>query len=154
MDNSNYKNPYAQHAPGLTATRLTDDRSLEDYLLTHGVKVTRQRLELARLLFAKKQHLSADHLIDLLAERGRRISKATVYNTLSVFVKQGLLKEVSLHTEQKIYDSNVEPHHHFYNTDTGQLTDVTEPINVAQLPAPPEGTKVKAVEVVIVVSNS
>lgn len=100
------------------------------------------------------QHLSAEQIIAKL--RGRQhVSKATVYNSLKLFVEQGLIRQVNVHSDRLIYDSNVRPHHHFYNIDTGELTDIDpENIQVSGLPAAPSGTVAETAEIVIRVRNA
>jgi Fur family iron response transcriptional regulator len=120
----------------------------------HGVLPTSQRMEVAAILFARPQHLSADQIIDKLKGRGSRVSKATVYNTLKLFSEQGLVKELSLDSSRKFYDSTTHPHHHFYHVDSGELSDIPESqISIRGLPPLPKGTEQESVEVLIRVRN-
>lgn len=99
-------------------------------------------------------HLSADQVIGLLRDRGSAVSKATVYNTLHLFSAQGLLREVGVDPSRLFYDSTTEPHHHFYNEDTGELTDVApHELEVSRLPPLPAGTDAQSLEVVIRIRN-
>ena len=62
-------------------------------------------------------------------------SKATVYNTLGLFAKKGLVREVIVDPSKIFYDSNVSRHFHFFNTDTGMLTDIpVDAIHIDKLP--------------------
>ena len=82
------------------------------------------------------------------------MSKATVYNTLNLFVECGLLRALTVDRDRVYYDSTVEPHHHFYNVDTGEMIDVPESaVDVAALPAAPAGTEAEGYEVIIRVRN-
>ena len=92
----------------------------------HGILPTPQRLEIAGILLERPQHLSADQIIDRLRGSGSSVSKATVYNTLNLFSEHGLVKEVMVDPVRKFYDSTTHPHHHFYNVDTGSLSDIPE----------------------------
>ena len=92
-------------------------------LREHGVKPTTQRMEIGMLMLAEPQHMSADKIIADLNQAGSRISKATVYNTLNLFSDHGLIREVSVDSTRQFYDSTIDPHHHFYNADTGELSD-------------------------------
>ncbi len=122
---------------------------------SHEILPTPQRLEVADILLEKPQHLSADEIIDRLRGRGSTVSKATVYNTLNLFGKKGLIKEVNVNAVRRYYDSTNHPHHHFYNVDTGELTDIASTeLHVRDLPALPEGTTVESVEIVINVRNA
>ena len=115
-----------------------------------GILPTPQRLKIAEILLAKPQHLSADQIIDLLRRSGSSVSKATVYNTLNLFGQRGLVKELCVDRERRFYDSETRLHHHFYNVDTGELTDIDDSeISFRQLPELPEGTRGQSVEVLI-----
>jgi len=125
-------------------------RKLKD----HGVLPTSQRIEVAAILFARPQHLSADQIIDKLQKRGSRVSKATVYNTLKLFSEQGLVMELSMDSSRKFFDSTTHPHHHFYHVDSGELSDIPESqVSIRALPPLPEGTEQESVEVLIRVRN-
>jgi len=93
-------------------------------LVDRDVLSTSQRLDVAEVVFAKPQHLSADQIIAAMRSRGSRVSKATVYNTLNIFCERGLLRTVDVDPARQYYDSTTQPHHHFYNIDTGELTDI------------------------------
>jgi Fur family iron response transcriptional regulator len=121
-----------------------------DKLHRYGIKPTPQRLKIAEILLAKPQHLSAEQILDRLRESGGAVSKATVYNTLNLFGERGLVKELSVDPERRYYDSSNVPHHHFYNVDTCELTDIDEhDICFSALPPLPEGTESQSVEVLI-----
>ena len=119
-------------------------------LRQHQVLPTEQRVEIAQLLFAEPQHLSADQVM-ALANRGRSVvSKATVYNTLGLLARKGLLREVIVDPNKVFYDSNTGPHHHIYDVDSGVLTDVApEQLAIARLPELPAGTVPVGVDVIV-----
>ena len=86
-----------------------------------GVLPTQQRLMIARVLFERPQHFSADQIMGQV-NRGRdHVSKATIYNTLGLFASKGLIREVIVDPSRVFYDPNTSDHHHFYNVDTGEL---------------------------------
>lgn len=115
-----------------------------------GILPTPQRLEIACILLEKPQHLSADQIIERLRSKGSAVSKATVYNTLNLFSEYGLVKEVMVDPIRKFYDSTTHPHHHFYNVDTGELSDIADSeVRFQELPDLPEGTRRESVEVLI-----
>jgi len=119
-------------------------------LAEHGVAATSQRLDIGEVLFAAPQHLSADQIIERLKANERNVSKATVYNTLNMFVQEGLLGTVHVDPERTFYDSATGNHHHFYNVETKELFDIpAELIALGHMPALPEGTKADGVDVVI-----
>jgi Fur family iron response transcriptional regulator len=116
----------------------------------YGILPTAQRLEVAGILLAKPQHLSAEQIIDRLRINGSGLSKATVYNTLNLFRERGLVNECLVDPERRFYDSTTEPHHHFYNMDTGELTDIPQQnIQISGLPDLPDDFHIDGIEVVI-----
>ena len=120
----------------------------------YGIMPTPQRVEIAAILLERPQHLSAEHIIDKLKAAGSCVSKATVYNTLNLFSERGLVKEVMVDPVRKFYDSTTHPHHHFYNVDSGQLSDIPdEQVLFQDLPELPEGTERESIEVLIKVRD-
>jgi Fur family iron response transcriptional regulator len=121
----------------------------------HSVLPTPQRLEVAAVLLSKPQHLSADQIIERLRQENSSVSKATVYNTLNLFEKCGLIKECLVDPERRFYDSTTQPHHHFYNADTGELSDIPmDDIEVSGLPQLPTGTQLEGAELIVRVRNN
>ena len=120
-----------------------------------GILPTPQRLEIAEILMSQPQHLSADQIIDQLRATGSSVSKATVYNSLNLFGELGLIKECLVDPERRFYDSTTTPHHHFYNIDTGELSDIPiDDIDFAGLPNTPPGTQLESAELIIRIRNS
>ena len=119
-------------------------------LQKHGITPTQQRIEIARLLFSRPQHLSAEQVLDLQRSEGRGyVSKATVYNTLNLFARKGLVREIIADPSKVFYDSNTSEHHHIYNVDTGELSDVSnDDVKISGFPSLPEGTINAGVEVI------
>lgn len=127
-----------------------DAANVEALLRQHGVNPTPQRLEIGTLLLREPIHLSADQILQQLRASGSGISKATVYNTLKAFSAHGLVREVSVDPGHVIYDSTTTPHHHFYNADTGALTDIdAAAVTLPGIPSPPPGTRAESVEVIV-----
>ena len=125
-------------------------------LKSSGVTPTTQRVDIAQILFARPQHLSAEQILKRVNEESdSTASKATVYNTLGLFAKKGLVKEVNVDSSKVFYDSNVSKHFHFYNIDTGLLTDIPfDEINFDKLPELPEGTESSSLEIIVRIKNS
>lgn len=102
------------------------------------------------LLLAGPCHVSADQLLQSLRRSGSRISKATVYNTLNVLSRAGIIREVAVHPSRLVYDSTTTHHHHFLDEDTGELVDIDPAdVELLRLPRLPEGTQASSVEVII-----
>ena len=121
-----------------------------DRLLAHGIQPTQQRLRIAEVLLANPQHLTAEQVLVALRQRGARVSKATLYNNLKLFAERGLIRELLLDGSRSWFDSNVQPHYHFQNLDTGALTDVgVSEVAFEHLPSPPPGMEVAGIDLVI-----
>lgn len=116
-----------------------------------GLRPTRQRLALGRLLFeGGDRHVTAEMLHDEAVGTGQSLSLATVYNTLHQFTAHGLLREVVVDSGRAYFDTNVSDHHHFFHEDTGMLVDIPgDTVAISGLPQAPGGTCVARVEVVI-----
>lgn len=129
---------------------MVTKEEIAERLIDHGVFPTAQRLDVALVILSKPQHLSADQIIAGIRSMGSRVSKATVYNTLNLFCERGLLRTVEVDPTRQYYDSCVEPHYHFYNVDTGKLTDIpTDTVDLSVgSPLPPD-TRQVGVDVVI-----
>jgi len=120
-----------------------------------GILPTPQRVEVAEILLVRPQHMSAEQIIDRLHKLGSSVSKATVYNTLNLFGERGIVKEVMADPVRKFYDSSTHPHHHFYNVETGELSDIPEDeVSFNKLPSIPNGTQQVGVEVLIKVRQA
>jgi Fur family iron response transcriptional regulator len=125
-------------------------------LRSMGLRPTRQRLALASLLFgAHDRHVSAEELHEEAGAIGIKVSLATVYNTLHQFTEAGLLRELSVDGARTYFDTNLGDHHHFYCEEDGELTDIEGgSIAVAGVPQPPDGAKLKRVDVIVRVSRA
>src|SRR5229473_1923289 len=121
-----------------------------------GLRPTRQRLALARLLFDQgNRHVTAEQLHGEASAASVRVSLATVYNTLHQFVTAGLLREVVVNPGRSYFDTNVGDHHHFFFEDSGELLDIpSDRIGVTSLPTPPAGTAIRRVDVIIRVASA
>ena len=123
---------------------------LVDRLRRHGINPTHQRIEIAHALFSRGEHLSADRLLAIVNGRHSETSKATVYNTLRLFLEKRLIREVIVDPNKVFYDPNTEPHYHLYNSDTGELTDIeASRIEVSGLPRLPEGMVTDGVDIIV-----
>jgi len=122
----------------------------QSILERHGVRATTQRIRVAEVLLTAPRHMTAEQIIMALRLSSRRISKATVYNTLKVFVAHGLARQIYVDPERCVYDSTMTPHHHFQNLDTGEMIDIRpDELAFAKMPPLPPGTEIAGVEVVI-----
>src|SRR5882757_1448994 len=110
-----------------------------DQLRRVGLRPTRQRLALARLLFEKgNRHVTAEQLHGEAVAAEFPVSLATVYNCLHQFTTAGLLNEVVVEPGRSYFDTNVDDHHHFFFEETGRLQDIPgDTVLVGELPEAP-----------------
>lgn len=124
--------------------------SIAQQLRRQGIAPTHQRMEIAHVLFTRREHLSADQILSLVNSRYAETSKATVYNTLKLFVEKKLIRELVVDPAKVVYDPNTEPHHHLYDVASGRLTDLpADNIRVVGLPPLPEGTVADGVDIIV-----
>ncbi len=117
-----------------------------------GLRPTRQRVTLARLLVGDGQHrhVTAESLFADVQTRGESVSLATVYNTLRAFCDAGLMQEVTVDGSKSYFDTNTHDHPHFYWEDENRLSDAPAgELEIARLPKAPDGAEITAVDVVI-----
>jgi Fur family transcriptional regulator, iron response regulator len=120
-------------------------------LRSAGLRPTRQRLSLARLLLeGGDRHVTAEQLHDEAVAAGVRVSLATIYNTLHQFTEAGLLRETVVEPGRSYFDTNTADHHHFFCEATGELVDIPgDHLVVSGLPSPPEGTEIRRVDIIV-----
>jgi Fur family transcriptional regulator, iron response regulator len=140
----------------MTAKQRPDENMTEeDRIRAAGLRPTRQRVALARLLFEHgARHLTAEVLHGEAGAAGVGVSLATVYNTLHQFVRVGLLREVTVQPGRSYFDTNVADHHHFFHETRAELEDIASvAVDLSSLPEPPAGTEIQRVDVVIRLSD-
>ncbi|WP_082073033.1 iron response transcriptional regulator IrrA [Hyphomicrobium sp. 99] len=138
-----------EKSPLGTATEVPMTTS--EILRKSGLRPTRQRMTLGRLLFeGGDRHVTAEQLHAEVAGLGEHVSLATVYNTLHQFKRAGLLRELAIEGSKAYFDTNTSNHNHFLLEPNGELMDIPgDAITVAGLPEPPEGLKITHVDVVV-----
>lgn len=129
--------------------------AIKAVLKAAGILPTQQRMDIARAVLCRHQHLSAEQILDRVKRDGGTVSKATIYNTLGLFAKKGVIREVRVNADRLFFDSNTDDHCHLYNEDTGELTDIyadfPQPDSVPNLP---HGTELVGVDIVFRVRRS
>ena len=115
------------------------------------LRQTRQRTQLAKMLFqAENRHFTAEQLHKEARTAGGTISLATIYNTLHQFRTVGLLRQVIVEPGKVYFDTNTEPHHHFYIEDDGELLDFERSeIEISTLPEIPKDCAIQETDVII-----
>ena len=123
---------------------------LADLLRSFGINPTHQRIEIAHALYSRYEHLSADQVLAIVNQRHPETSRATVYNTLNLFVDKKLIREVIVDPDRVFYDPNTAPHYHIYNVETGSLTDIdAQDVRIEGLPALPPGMVTEGMDIII-----
>ena len=133
-------------------TTATAKRIGAEWLASAQMRPTRQRVTLAALLVGdgRNRHVTAESLFDASRKAGEKVSLATVYNTLRSFSDVGLLREITVNGAKSYFDTDTSNHAHFYWEDSGELADApVVDVRMCDLPAPPEGTEIAKVDVVI-----
>ncbi len=115
-----------------------------------GVSPTHQRIEIALVLFEKRWHPSADQILAAVNVRHAETSKATVYNTLKLFLGHGLVRELIVDPNKIFYDANTSTHHHFYDLASGEITDIPAAgVRIEGLPPLPAGMVTDGIDIVV-----
>ncbi len=125
--------------------------NLENRLRLAGLRPTRQRVAIAKLLLdGRHRHISAESLSMEIRESGTQMADGTIYNTLNQFTDAGLLRRVTVHNEYSLFDTNVEHHHHFYDSDADCLIDIpADQVVLDVLPDAPDGYEYQSIDVTI-----
>ncbi len=126
---------------------VTVDKRVRDA----GLRPTRQRVALGNLLFAKgDRHLSAEELHEEALAAGVPVSLATVYNALHQFTEAGLLRILAVEGSKTYFDTNTSDHHHFFIEGENKIFDIAAgPVEIVNLPEPPEGMEIANVDIVV-----
>jgi Fur family iron response transcriptional regulator len=124
--------------------------SVSEKLRAHGITPTHQRIEIAQVLFEKRWHPSADQILAAVNVRYAETSKATVYNTLKLFLDKGLVRDLIVDPSKVFYDANTSVHHHFYDVSTGEITDIpAASVHVEGLPPLPAGMVTEGIDIIV-----
>ena len=122
-----------------------------------GLRPTKQRVKMCEVLFNREKtfHFTINDLVKMISdEMSEKICLATVYNTVHAFQKKGYLKEISINSDKSYFDTNTSAHHHFYDEENNELTDIeNNKIELKKFPIPPKGKSIKDVNVIINIDN-
>ena len=132
---------------------MSQKKEIINKLRTSGLRPTKQRILIAKNLFNRDKtfHFTVETLNSEINRKGdEKVSLATIYNTVEAFTNAGYLKEILTSKNKSFYDTNTKSHHHFYDEQTKELTDIKyNQVKLSRIPTPPKGTKIKNLEVVI-----
>ena len=135
---------------------MTISNNLKPYvqkLRSSNLRPTKQRLKICQFLFDREKtfHFTVESLNKKINKnKNTKLSLATIYNTVEAFTNAGYLKEILTSKNKSYYDTNIKSHHHFYDEESKELTDIKyNQIKLSKVPIPPKGKKIKNLEVVI-----
>ena len=133
---------------------MTQNNEIVNKLRFSKLRPTKQRIRIAEFLFKREKtfHFTVEKLNKIISKKDNveKISLATIYNTIDAFKKAGYVKEILTNNNTSYFDTNVSSHHHFYDDETNELTDINyNEIEIAKMPHAPKGKKIKDVEVII-----
>ena len=135
---------------------MTISNNLKPYvqkLRSSNLRPTKQRLKICQFLFNREKtfHFTVETLNKKINKNvATKVSLATIYNTVEAFTNAGYLKEILTSKNKSYYDTNIKSHHHFYDEESKELTDIQySQIKLSKVPTPPKGKKIKNLEVVI-----
>jgi Fe2+ or Zn2+ uptake regulation protein len=120
-----------------------------DFLKKHGINPSAQRVAVAQYVLQTEDHPSADEVWTRVRKRFPHVSRATIYNTLNLFVEKGLLREFVLTEGRVVFDPNTSSHHHFIDEDSGEIHDVPWDAVVVSDVAGLDGLEVREYQVVM-----
>jgi Fur family iron response transcriptional regulator len=122
---------------------------IPEILRRHGIQPSAQRLAVAEYVLSTVDHPSADQVWAKVSGTVPMISRATVYNTLNLFVRKGLLRQLVIAEGKVVFDPKLEPHHHFVDDATGEIHDIPwDALDVRRVEAL-EGVNVREYQVVL-----
>ena len=127
-------------------------------LRSSGLRPTKQRIEICKLLFDREKtfHFTINDLFKILKNKSsKKVSLATIYNTVHSFKKKGYLKEISVNKDKSYFDTNTSDHHHFLDINTNELIDLEkEHVDKIRIKKNLSGKKIKSIEVLVKIENN
>ena len=129
---------------------LSDYNKAIGTLHKNNIRPTKQRMILAKLLFEKgRRHVSAEELYIEVRNDDRKISLATIYNTLKQFSQIGLIREIVVDQNKSLYCTNNESHYHLYIEDEGKIIDIPTKNIDLNIPSIPACLKLHNIDVIV-----
>ena len=137
---------------------MSNNDNFVNKLRSSGLRPTRQRIQLCKVLFDRDKtfHFTVENLAKMLKKNfDKKVSLATVYNTVHVLKNKGYLKEISINNKKTYFDTNISHHHHFFNENTNELIYLNDKeIGPIKIKKTIPGKKIKSVEVLVKIANS
>lgn len=96
-------------------------KNITDTLTKHKIRPSFQRVKVLEYLINNQHHPNADQIFKDLQSAIPTLSKATIYNTLNLFVKTGLIRVLTIEDKETRYDIITETHGHFKCEECGTI---------------------------------
>lgn len=106
------------------ARGMSSHQRISTVLQDHGIQPSAQRVAIAQYVLHTDRHPNADEVLAEVRRAFPMVSRATVYNTLRLFVEKGLLRTCQFEGGVTVYDANVARHHHFIDEASGEIVDL------------------------------
>lgn len=102
------------------------NRGIDEFLRERGVSPSFQRIRILEFLIKNRVHPSAEEIHKNIVKIIPTLSKTTVYNTLNLFVRKGVIKRLGIDDSEARFDIDIEEHAHFQCISCGRIFDLKE----------------------------
>ena len=137
---------------------MSNNSIFTEKLRSLGLRPTQQRIAICKLLFDRKDtfHFTIDDLKNNLKNISvKKISLATIYNTIHALKNKGYLKEISINSEKTYFDTNISNHHHFFDESKRELIDLDDKdVGKIKIKKTVPGKKITSIEVLVKIANN
>jgi len=137
---------------------MSNNRIFTEKLRSLGLRPTQQRIIICKLLFDRKDtfHFTIDDLNNSLKHTSlKKVSLATIYNTIHALKDKGYLKEISINSEKTYFDTNISNHHHFFDENKRELIDLEDKdVGKIKIKKLVPGKKITSIEVLVKIANN
>lgn len=102
---------------------------LEDYIILKKLRRTPERNYLLKLIYDRQDHFGAEELYNSIAKEKFNLSKATVYNSLELFLECGIVTRHYLNNNTSVYEKayGFKQHDHFICNECGKIIEFCDP---------------------------
>lgn len=117
--------------PQATQLPITDaaEQRLVNELRRSGQRITSQRLIIHRALRELDRHATAEEVLAAVGDRLPTLSLPTVYSTLDLLGRLGIVRRISPGEGPVLYDPRAEAHHHIVCVHCGRVDDLDVPLD-------------------------
>ena len=137
---------------------MTKNYNFIDKLREARLRPTKQRVKICEVLFNREKtfHFTINDLFKILKNKSsKKVSLATIYNTVHSFKKKGYLKEISVNKDKSYFDTNTSDHHHFLDINTNELIDLEkEHVDKIRIKKNLSGKKINSIELLVKIENN